>query len=46
MTTRDFPSAASTHPIHFPVDPDGTALVREAFISISPAEAQPGETFE
>jgi CubicO group peptidase (beta-lactamase class C family) len=38
--------AASAHPIHFLVDPEGTALVREAFISISPVEAQPGETLE
>jgi CubicO group peptidase (beta-lactamase class C family) len=38
--------AASAHPIHFPVDPDGAALVRGAFIRISPAAVQPGETLE
>jgi CubicO group peptidase (beta-lactamase class C family) len=38
--------AASVHPVHFPVAPDGMALVHQAFIQIAPAEAQPAETFE
>jgi CubicO group peptidase (beta-lactamase class C family) len=38
--------AASEHPVHFRVCPDGEALVRAAFTRIAPAEAQPGESLE
>jgi CubicO group peptidase (beta-lactamase class C family) len=38
--------AASVDPVHFPVDPNGPALVREAFIRIAPAAAETGESFE
>jgi CubicO group peptidase (beta-lactamase class C family) len=40
------PVAASAHPVHFPVDPSGAALVRAAFARAAPAGARPGEPFE
>jgi CubicO group peptidase (beta-lactamase class C family) len=38
--------AASAHPVHFHVFPDGAALVRAAFTRIALLEAQPGEILE
>jgi CubicO group peptidase (beta-lactamase class C family) len=38
--------SASSHPVYFPVDPAGAALVRSTFARLAPAELRPDETFE